>query len=361
MDTNIAAILSNFKLTAAPVSADPIKTGHINKTYRVTCADSAKYTLQAINTYVFKNPAFVMDNIVKVTTHLRAKIINTGGDPLRETLTVIQTNSGEDFFFDGGEYWRCYIYIDGARSYDLAKSNEQLRLAGEGFGIFARMLSDFPINQLHDTIPDFHNTAKRMDSFFEAVSRDAKNRAASVKDEIGFFEKNRDFVSRLSKMQESGIIPLRVTHNDTKFNNVLIDDGTGKPLCIIDLDTVMPGLSVHDFGDAVRFAASTAAEDERDLSKVEMDIHKYESFTSGFIGASTGFLDKTELEYMPLGALTITAELASRFLLDHLEGDLYFRIERENHNLDRARNQIKLAQSMLAQFDKMNEIAGKYI
>ena len=216
------------------------------------------------------------------------------------------------------------------------------------------------MDKLHETIPDFHNTKKRLNDFFEIVALDPISRVKEVKEEIKFFENNRLITSKLIDMQENGELPLRVTHNDTKYNNILMDKDTCEPLCVIDLDTVMPGLSTYDFGDAIRFAANTAMEDETDLSKVELDMKKYEEFTKGFITASKEFLTKEELDTMALGAIIITIELASRFLADHINGDRYFRIHRENHNLDRARCQIKLAQDMINKYDKMCNIVERY-
>ena len=357
---NIAAILQNFKLSGKPSESRPIKTGHINSTFCITCENGEKYTLQAINQFVFKAPRRVMENIVRVTRHLGEKITEAGGDPLRETLSVVPTQTNDCVFVDGeGEYWRCYRYIDNARSYDFAEDLSLLYKAGAGFGRFQRLLADIPMEGLYETIPNFHNTRARMDAFFEAVRRDENNRARDVAQEIAFFERNRPLASKLIDMQMAGELPLRVTHNDTKFNNVLIDDATGQPLCIIDLDTVMPGLAAYDFGDAVRFAASTAEEDERDLSRVALDLDKYEAFARGFTEAAAGFLSEAEMRTLHLGAPIITMELASRFLLDYLEGDRYFRISREGQNLDRARCQIALAEDMLHRIDTMGAITEK--
>jgi hypothetical protein len=359
------AIARKFNIQGELLEVTTIKTGHINNTYCMTYkigdSDKKSFIIQAINRYVFKNPEKIMENVHAITNHLRRKIAEQGGDPERETLNFLRTCEGEDFFIDDEDnFWRAYIYIDNSRTYNEVHDTDLLYSAGFAFGNFQRMLADFPINALHETIPDFHNTKKRMLAFSEAVKRDEMGRAKDVQPEIKFFEVRFDMASRLIDMLESGQMPLRVTHNDTKYNNILIDNETKKALCVIDLDTVMPGLSVYDFGDAIRFAASSAAEDETDLSKVYMNLDYYEAFTKGFIGASKGFFTQNELDNMAWGARIITMELASRFLMDHLNGDLYFRIHRENHNLDRARNQIKIVRDMEEKFDEMNAIVKKY-
>ena len=303
-----------------------------------------------------------MENICAVTEFLHQKIAAAGGDTARETLTVIPAVDGKSFFVDDdGDYWRVYDYICGASTYDTVQNEQHLYNAGYAFGRFQTMLADFPIEKLHETIPDFHNTKKRLKDFFEAVERDECGRAASVQKEIDFFRKRVDEASYLIDLQEKGILPTRVTHNDTKYNNIMIDDATGEALCVIDLDTVMPGLSAYDYGDAIRFAASSAAEDETDLSKVGLDMKLFELFTGGFVSAVTGFLTDTELAVLPWGARIITLELASRFLADHLNGDKYFKIHRENHNLDRARSQMALVEDMEKHFGEMEAICRKYM
>jgi thiamine kinase-like enzyme len=359
------AIARHFKIEGELLEVTTIKTGHINSTYCLTYknGDDKKrsFIIQAINRYVFKHPEQIMENITAITAHMRKKIIEAGGDPERETLNFLRSCEDKEFYIDEADnFWRAYVFIDNSRTYNEVNDTGLLYSAGYAFGNFQRMLSDFPIDALHETIPDFHNTKKRMDAFAEAVKRDEKNRAKDVQPEIEFFQKRFEMASRLIDMLNDGRLPLRVTHNDTKYNNILIDNDTGKALCVIDLDTVMPGLSVYDFGDAIRFAASSAAEDETDLSKVFMNLEHYEAFTKGFMEATKGFFTQAELDNMAWGARIITMELASRFLMDHLNGDLYFRIHRENHNLDRARNQIKIVTDMESKFDEMCEIVKKY-
>ena len=365
MIETVKKIISNFNISGEIIEVKSIITGHINTTYRVTVDESGvnkKYTLQTINKYVFKNPAAVMENILAVTEFLKEKIKSEGGDPDRECLTVIKASNGLPYYEDAeGQFWRLYIFVDHSYTVDTVETPAQLKSAGEGFGKFQAMLSNFPMNNLIETIPSFHDTALRFEQLMDAVKADPLGRAAGVKDEINFFVKRHDEMCSLVKMTEEGVLPLRVVHNDTKFNNILIDEASGEALCVIDLDTVMPGLSVLDFGDAIRFAANSATEDETDLDKVYIDMTLYEAFADGFMSKIGKSLTRCEIENMPLGAKVITMELASRFLADHILGDKYFKIHREGQNLDRARCQIKLAISMEENMNKMTEIIEKYL
>jgi serine/threonine protein kinase len=343
--------------------------GHINDTYYVKFSGSGddgqgkengagqkEYVFQRINDYVFKEPVKVMCNIKEITHYWDNFGNNIGNKPDCDIVSFIESKEGENYILCDGSYWRVCRYVDNSISYEFTEDPKVLYSAGYAFGRFQYVLSDFPMNKLYDTIPDFHNTKKRMRSFFETVKQDPLGRAKEVEGEIEFFRKYRQIASQLVEMHEKGELPFRVTHNDTKYNNILMDRDTNDPLCVIDLDTVMPGISVYDFGDAIRFAANTAREDETDLSKVGLNMENYEAFTRGFISAAREFLTKNELDAMALGAIVITIELASRFLADHINGDKYFRIHRQNHNLDRARCQIQLARDMIAKYDKMCDI-----
>ncbi len=358
-------VINKFCIEGEIVDVKPITTGLINTTFRVTVNNAGKeikYTLQTINKYVFKNPEVVMENIVAVTEFLGNKIKEEGGDAERECLTVIKTKDGLPYYLDdNGEYWRVYIFIDKSYTVDAVNSPDELRLAAEGFGKFQAMLADFPMDKLSETIVGFHNTKSRFEQLMAAVEEDAVGRVASVQEEINFLKERYDEMCSLVKMTEDGILPLRVVHNDTKFNNILIDEDTNLPLCVIDLDTVMPGLSVMDFGDAIRFAANHCGEDETDPSKIYIDMELYEAFAEGFMSKVGKSLTKAEIRCMPLGAKVITLEQTSRFLADYINGDKYFKIKYENHNLDRARCQMLLAKSMEENMNKMNEIIEKYL
>jgi len=365
MTAKLKKIASNFQFKGELKRIVQNLTGNINKTYRFYYEDGNdkySYTVQAINKYVFKQPELVMKNIDAVSKHIKKKIELAGGDPNRETLTIIPTNDGKLFYIDeDGEYWRAYYFIDGASTYDTVSDPSHLYHAGVGFGNFQKMLADFPMDELIETIPDFHNTKKRMTTFFESVERDEVGRAKFVSDDIFFFETYRDIAESLVNMQNAKAFPLRVTHNDTKYNNILIDNKTGKALCVIDLDTVMPGYSVNDFGDSIRFGANTAVEDETDLSKVSLDLNLFEVYAKGFIEGCDGRLTKREIELLPEGAIMMTLECGLRFLTDHLEGDTYFKIHREGHNLDRARNQFALVADMERKLGQMKSIVNDII
>ncbi|MBE7027988.1 MAG: aminoglycoside phosphotransferase family protein [Ruminococcaceae bacterium] len=333
-----------------------MNAGRINTTYRVDF-ENESYTLQKINKYVFKKPDEVMHNIVLVTEHLRDKIKKAGGDIKRECLEVIKTVEGKPYYIDSdGEYWRAYRYIDGVYTLDENAEDIKLEGAGYGFGKFQNMLSDFDATKLYETIPNFHNEISRFEDFKEAVREDKFKRAEGAKAEIDFCMKRGDDIRKLSIMQQNGELPIRVTHNDTKVNNILIDNEKDEALCVIDLDTVMPGISVLDFGDAARFITNTASEDETDLSKVRIDLKKYEYLARGYLSAVGESLTKTERDNLSQGAKTMTMEIGMRFLTDYLEGDVYFGIDHEGQNLERARCQFALAASMEENFDEMIKI-----
>ena len=360
----IEETISNLKFEGTLIEKKPFGNGHINDTYKLTFDANGEintYILQRINDDIFKNPSELMENINGVTSHLRKKIIENCGDPKRETLRVIPTIDGKLFHKDEeGVYWRAYDFIEGATCYDMVEEPEQFYQSALAFGNFQKLLADYPAHTLHETIKDFHHTPQRFEVFVKAVEEDVMGRAKDIKEDIDFILERKDETSILTDMLEKGELPLRVTHNDTKLNNVMIDNETGKGLCVIDLDTVMPGIVANDFGDAIRFGASTALEDESDLSKVSMSLELFEVFVKGMLEASDGKLTEKEIDTLPLGAKIITLEQAIRFLADHIQGDTYFKIHRENHNLDRARTQIKLVADMEAKWEQMNEIVKKY-
>ena len=365
MKPDFTEMVKHFRFEGDFLEANLWKFGHINDTYvaRFRKGDGAvrRYILQRINHHIFKSPEKLMHNIEKVTTHLRKKIIAAGGNPERETLNLIPTVGEETFYrTPDGNYWRAYVFIEGAHTYEVVENLDHVHNASKAFGQFQRLVSDFPAEQLYETIPDFHHTRKRFEAFVEAVERDVKNRAQSVKAEIEFVEKRAKDTSVLIDLLERSELPQRVTHNDTKFNNVMIDDETGEGVCVIDLDTVMPGLSLYDFGDSIRSGANPAAEDEQDLSKVCIDLEIFDRFVCGYLDVARDFLMPTEVDYLPFSAKLMTFECGMRFLADHLNGDVYFRIHRENHNLDRCRTQFRMIEDMEAKFDQMMRIVGKY-
>lgn len=355
-------IVSNFDLAAEADTIKPLGNGHINSTFLIKTSDGKKYTLQAINGYVFSDPAAVMKNIVLVTEHIRKKLKAEGADTERGCLKVIMTKEGLPYYKDSdGVFWRLYSFIDNASTYDNADDPKTLYNAGYGFGKFQSYIADIDAVSLSETIPDFHNTSKRFENLVNAVKRDAFGRAKDCSDVIDFYLLREKEMSMLVDMRNKGELPVRVTHNDTKFNNILIDDKTGEALAVIDLDTVMPGLVTDDFGDAIRFCSNTAMEDETDADKIHFDIKRYESFTDGFLTGVGVHLTNKEIECLPYSAKIITMEIGMRFLTDHLEGDVYFKIHHENHNLDRAVNQALLAASMERHFDEMKDYVKKYL
>ena len=343
----------------------PYGNGHINDTYLLTFLQDNQetpYILQHMNKTIFTDPEALMENIIGVTHFLKEKISAAGGNPQRETLDFVFTSEGKPYYIDGfGEYWRAYHYIDHVYALDQVKNPDDFYQSALSFGRFQQMLADYPADTLHETIPDFHNTAIRFGAFEKAVAEDICHRAAGVQEEIQFVKQHYDLACVLSNLMEQGKLPLRVTHNDTKSNNVLIDETTKKGLCVIDLDTVMPGLAVNDFGDSIRFGASTAAEDETDLSKVSCSMELYEAYVRGFLEGCGGRLTDEEILALPLGAKVMTYECGMRFLTDYLSGDTYFKIHRPEHNLDRARTQFKLVADMEAKWDQMKAIVQKYI
>lgn len=348
---------------SAPVTAcETIKTGNINRTFHITCPGSGEYIIQNLNTFVFADPVELMENIDAVTAHLRVKYRAAGKDPARHVLNYLHCPDGRPYFIDeNGKFWRGYDYVPFTRTYDSVPDPRLLTGAGQAFGEFCAMLSDFDMTRLHETIPDFHNTPKRFAAFEKALAEDPAGRAAGIREETDYLLSLKELCSALEDMKAQGLLPLRVTHNDTKYNNVLIDTRTNTPAAVIDLDTVMPGLSAYDFGDAIRFAANTSAEDERDVSRTSLNLEYYDAFARGYVGVLGASFSQTEIMSLPDGAVVMTAELALRFCTDYLLGDPYFKLDYPEHNIVRTRCQIALVKDMLEKLGRMRDITSKYI
>ena len=363
---DLQSIAEKFNLEGKFKRTENHICGHINDTFILICEGEnykeVKYVLQRINSNIFKKPWEVMENIHKVTSHLRNKIIEENGDPSRETLNIVKTKDGGNLYKDeNGNYFRVFNFIEGASTYQIVEKPEHLYTAGKALGKFQKQLCDFDASNLYETIPDFHNTKKRFDAFLEAVKNDEFKRAEEVKEEIEFVLNREKDTRVLVELIEENKLPLRVTHNDTKFNNIMIDNKTGEGIALIDLDTVMPGLSLYDFGDSIRSGATTALEDEVDLEKVKFDLELYKNFTKGFLENARDFLTEEEVSYLPFSAKLMTFECGMRFLTDYLMGDVYFKIHRDKHNLDRARNQFKLVSDMEKEIDSMKNIVYSFI
>lgn len=363
---NFNKIAEKFALEGKLKKSDSHVCGHINDTFILQCelenGEEIKYVLQRINSDIFKNPAELMENIEKVTFHIAEKVLEEKGDPTRETLNIVKTKENMNYYkSEEGDYWRVFKFIYGASTYQMVEKPEHLYTAGKSLGKFQKQLADFDVDSLFETIKDFHDTEKRYEAFLEAVEADRAGRLESVREEVDFVINRGEDTKVLVNMIKTRELPLRVTHNDTKFNNIMIDDETGEGVAVIDLDTVMPGLSLYDFGDSIRSGATTALEDEADLSKVNFDLNLYEHYTKGFLESVGDFLTENEIAYLPFSAKLMTFECGMRFLMDYLNGDIYFKIHRENHNLDRARNQFKLVSDMESQMDLMKEVVNKYL
>ena len=336
--------------------------GHINDTFVVWREDHSKrFILQRINTDTFTNPVGLMENVCGVTRHLRAKILAEGGDPARETLNVVPTLSGSTCYLDAdGGAWRAYDFVEDTICLQQVGSETDFRTVAETLGKFQNQLEDYPASTLHETIARFHDTPNRYANFEKALAADALGRAKNIAPEIEFIHAREQDCHVLLDQLAAGEIPLRVTHNDTKINNVLIDAATGKGICVIDLDTVMPGLSAYDFGDSIRTGANDCAEDEPDQSKVHFDLHLYEVFAKGYLSTAGASMSMAEKKSLAWGARLMTLECGIRFLTDYLEGDHYFHINYEQQNLNRARTQFKLTADMEENWDAMQKIIEKY-
>ena len=362
---DLKGVTEKFAIYGDFISGAPYGSGHINDTYRVVINQGGTemhYIYQRINHLIFKNPPALMENIERVTEHIYKKLA-ASSNKTRETLVVIKTHDGQAYCTDqDGNYWRAYIFIEDATTYDVVETTEQAFKTAQAFGEFQKILVDIPGGRLNETIPAFHDTPKRIEALKAAITADCMERVKDVQAEIDFVLQRQEEAALLIKLNAAGKIPERITHNDTKLNNVMIDDNSGEGICVIDLDTVMPGLVHYDFGDMVRTTTSPAAEDEQDLSKVTMRFEMFEALLRGYIESAGDFLNPTELEYLPFSGKLITLEIGVRFLTDYLQGDIYFKTHRDGHNLDRCRTQFKLVESIESQMDKMvellNEIKG---
>ncbi len=363
-DSVISQILAAYVLPGTVADVARHGKGHINDTFCVVCktpeGGTARFILQRLSQAAFPHPEEVMENFVGITSYLRREILAEGGDPLRETLSLVKTGDGADFVTDAeGRAWRLMPFIENAECYQSA-TPELFAASGRAFGRFQYMLRDYPARTLHETIPHFHDTESRFEQFLAALEADKMNRAEGISPEIQFILRRKADCGVALRALREGKLPLRVTHNDTKLNNILIDRDTHEGICIIDLDTTMPGLAINDFGDSIRFGANHCMEDEQDLTKVNFDISLYEVFTRGFLEGARGSLTSAELEYLPWGARLMTLECGIRFLTDYLDGDHYFHVSHPRQNLDRARTQLKLVKDMEEQFDAMGAVVAKY-
>ena len=355
--SQIKNIADNFALESEVVSFEPIETGNINGTFRLFTDGGPSYLLQNINTVVFRNTEVLMSNVDKVCTFLRGKL--AGGGSEMTSLFCYPCLDGKKYYTDAeGRVWRIYNFVDRSVCYNILSSPDLFRKTGRAFGEFQKLLADFPIGELGETIPDFHNTAKRYETFLASVAADRCGRLAGCLPEVEFVKARAADTRVLTDLLAAGKLPLRVTHNDTKLNNILFSADTFEPLCVVDLDTVMPGLSLYDFGDAIRSGASTAEEDETDLSKVQMSMELYAAYTEGYLGAAGDSLTPLEIEYLPFSAKLLSLECGIRFLTDYLDGDVYFKIRRPDHNLIRCRTQFKLVEDIERKLPEMRQVTA---
>lgn len=357
-------ILSKFQIDGEYVSCEPYGSGHINRTYAAvfkTANGTKRYILQKINSALFTNVDGLMNNIKLVTEFNRAEIEKRGGDPLRESLTLVYTHDGKSYYkTDSDEYYRVYVFIEGALGYDVVEKPEHFYESAVAFGKFAQLLDRFDNTKLFEVLPNFHNTVMRFENFKKSLQADKLNRAKDVKSEIEFALSQEKYVSTIVDLLNSGKMPWRVTHNDTKLNNVLIDVKTDKAVCVIDLDTMMPGSICYDFGDSIRFGCNPCLEDTPETEKVIFNMNLYEEYTRGYLSVFGDTITDIERKTLPMGAILMTYECGIRFLTDYLDGDVYFRTSRAGQNLDRTRTQFKLVKDMHSGYDKMCNIIEKY-
>ncbi len=364
IEGKIKEICALFQIEGEYRFYEVINSGHINSTYKVYFfrgGELKDYILQRINTEVFRDPVAMMENISSVTEYIRAKIKSTGVSAKRSVLHYQKTADGKFYaYLSENDFWRCCRFIDGSISFLTPDSCKVVESSGRAFGEFQQHLKDYPVEKLHIVIPHFHNTVNRYRLFREAIEKDLAGRKGEAEAEIEGYLALEEIATRLYRLQKQGVLPLRVTHNDTKCSNVLFDEKTKDYLCVIDLDTVMPGLVAFDFGDAVRIAASTGEEDEKDLVKVAVDMEKYEAFTRGFVGEVKDLLTEKERETLALGAVAMTVECGMRFLTDYLNGDTYFKTHYPEQNLVRAKCHLVLAEDMIKRLDEMQSLVEKY-
>lgn len=359
----IKAISHEFAIAGEFVEGEEIDSGHINNTYLAVyeTADGkrAKYILQRINNYVFKDPLMVMKNVEVVTRHINWKVLRVKKDLGGQTLNIYPARGGRSFAYGkNGGVWRCYNYIENCHTYDVVENSRQAYQAAKAFGSFQDLVSDLPVEEVAETIPDFHNTPKRYARLMEVIAADPKGRLKNVAVEVSFIKQREELCKHLVELAEQGELPVRVTHNDTKLNNVMMDSETDEAVCVIDLDTVMPGLSLYDFGDLVRTATSPAEEDEKDLSKVEMRMTMFEALAEGYIDGCD-CLTPLEIENLVIGGKLMTLEVGIRFLTDYLEGDQYFKTDYDDHNLVRSRTQLKLVECIEEKEVEMNKFVSR--
>ena len=364
-ETMLQEVLAAFDFGAPVVGALRYGQGHINDTFVVHTqpedTSCRRFILQRMSAAAFKRPDQLMENIMGVTEYLGREIESRGGDREREALRVIRPRNGEPYYTDSANgAWRVYPFVEDTICYQTAETPALFAASGRAFGRFQRLLQGYPAQTLHETIPHFHDTEDRLAKLKAALAADRLGRAAECRPELDFVLSRETDCSVALQALRDGVLPLRVTHNDTKLNNVLMDRDSGEGLCIIDLDTVMPGLSINDFGDSIRFGANHSAEDEKDLSKVNLDVSLFEAYTQAFLEGAGGTLTAAEIDYLPWGAKLMTFERGIRFLTDYLEGDVYFHTTRDGQNLDRCRTQFKLVSDMESHWDELAEIVKKY-
>lgn len=358
--------LKSMKFDGDVINVKSFGSGIINDTFLVTCKNNKgnenKYILQKINSSIFKNAEKLMENYCGVCDYLKKIVSENGGDVERETITVVPTNSGKSYLKDSlDNYWRAIKFISDTVTYDVAESAEDFYKVGKAFGEFQNKLAGYNAENLYESIPNFHNTKERFKTFLLAIENNKARRLESVRSEVDFILEREKDTSILLDLYENGELPLRVTHNDTKISNILMDANTKNGICIIDLDTIMPGLSLYDFGDAIRSGATHALEDEKDLDKVYVDLEFFEAFTKGFLEGTNSSLTEKEIEMLPMGAKVITLEQAIRFLTDYLDGDVYYKTSYSNQNLDRTRTQLKLVKDIEEKWNELNNIVNKYV